>query len=242
MTSPFCTKCSSAINISTGRCPYCNPTTNTTDLEEIISSQTQEPTKKASFVEKYYRTVKEIITHPRSFFAQTKEQLSLKQGIAFAILTTFVFLSLYYFSNITTTSSFVFVLLIFAVLTLVSPLSLLLNAFGTHCLLILFIPHRAPFRQTFAVYLYSQTAYIIGIIPVIGSFVAFILNIRSVITGLSEVHQVSSLRIFFITVCIPAVLLVILVILCTLILLFVVLVAGVSILELLTPLQDYFTV
>ena len=149
---------------------------------------------------KFVSVILNVIWNPYRFFSQDMpEEKSLKYPIFFALITTIVP------PAIASQSPF----------SLLTPLSLVMNALLAHFLIFLFVPQRAGFRETLKVFLYASAANIFLVIPVIGNFLLAIFGIRAFIFGLSAAHKVSALKMFLLLVIVPIIAVVIILYLST---------------------------
>ncbi|MBW1998880.1 MAG: YIP1 family protein [Deltaproteobacteria bacterium] len=158
-----------------------------------------------------YKTFKEVLLSPETFFKKMNCETGIKEPLAFGLLLGSIGSMLSFFWQFLTgwrgiASMAQGVLgqiglgLIFLVVMILIPLFVLVTMFlasaGMHLCLMILKAGNKGFEGTFRVVAYSQAAQVLGFFPfvggVIGGFWQFIVQI----IGLREIHGTSYLRVF----------------------------------------------
>lgn len=157
-------------------------------------------------LDKFVSIIWAIIKNPYEYFStQMPKDNLVREPIILAVIASTIASLIFYLGYAFTAQAYGTVLLI-AIIVFVpisTFLSLYAGAFITHCVIFLFCPKRSNFNQTLKVLAYSSTTNIFLVVPIIGAVAAAIFQIRSIIFGLSAVHNVSALKIFTLFVIVP---------------------------------------
>jgi hypothetical protein len=158
-------------------------------------------------------TVKNIFLRPSSFFKNLTNEGSIFSAWLFALLTCSIgYTFLFFWSNLLTDTLTDFyqdsepyisdTKFLNAESLLYTPLlvsfQIWIIALYAQFMLIITKTRKASFKSTFKAVSYSQTAMLLNIIPVAGSFFSSIYTIILLLIGLQTAHEKSKLRMFLI--------------------------------------------
>jgi len=158
-----------------------------------------------------YRTVKSVLFSPNKLFRTMTFQGGIYEPFAFGLLlgsigTMFGFFWQFLIMS-GTLQSMIQELLglttlnrILLFIIIVSPLFVTITMFITsvitHGCLLIVRGGKNGFEGTFRVVAFSQTAQIMGLIPLVGGIIGLIWHIIILIIGIKEIHEVSYLKVF----------------------------------------------
>jgi len=154
-------------------------------------------------LDKFVSIIWAIIKNPYEYFStQMPKDNFVKEPIIFAAIVSCVSLLPYIFSLAFYTQPAA-AITFFVLLPILVVAGLYLNSFLVHSLVFLFCPLRSNFKQTLKVIAYSHATLAFMVVPVVGVFAASVFQIRSVVFGLSAVHNISALKVLMLFVIIP---------------------------------------
>ena len=165
----------------------------------------------AGFTKGIYRTFKEVLFSPSTFFRELTFKGGIKEPLAFGLLVGAVGNMFGIFWPVLMMSGGLFpfgeaifghltVGLIFLIMVVVVPVGVTLSMFIysaiLHLLLMIVGGGKNRFEATFRVVAYSQAAQALDLIPVVGSWIGGIWQLIIQVIGLREMHNISYLRVF----------------------------------------------
>jgi len=165
-----------------------------------------------------YRTIKAVLFSPDKLFRTMTFQGGIYEPFAFGLLLGSIGTMFGFFWQFLMISGTLQPLLqeligqttinsMFLGIIIISPLFITIYMFITsvitHGCLLIVKGGKSGFEGTFRVVAFSQTAQILGLIPLVGGIIGSIWHIIILIIGLREIHEVSYLRVF-IALLIPA--------------------------------------
>ena len=163
------------------------------------------------FAKGTYRTVKEALFSPTTFFRGLTFNNGIREPLAFGLLVGAVGNMFGIFWPVLMMSGGLFpfgeaifghltVGLIFLVMVVAVPVCVTLSMFIysaiIHLLLMIVGGGKSRFEATFRVVAYSQAAQALDLIPVVGSWIGGIWQLIIQVIGLRETHNISYLRVF----------------------------------------------
>ncbi len=157
-----------------------------------------------------FQTVKEVLLSPEKLFKEMQLGQGQREPLAFGVLTGSVGSMFSFFWQILMVGLGIMSVtppifghfgmgVIFLIMFLCLPLMMLIGLYimsgVTHVLLIIVGAAKNGFEATFRVVCYSHAAQLIGLVPIVGGWVAGIWQIIIQIIGLKEIHETSYLRV-----------------------------------------------
>jgi hypothetical protein len=160
----------------------------------------------------FFLTVKQLFYTPASFFNSLQLKKNLSSAWLFALIAGSIGYTAAYlwaqilpdsfstfFENkadgiLTDTASSPSLTLMFTPVYI--SIELLFVALYSHFMLFITRKSKNAFYQTLKITAYSQSALLLNIVPIIGSFLAFVMFFWQLITGISVIHQTTRLKVF----------------------------------------------
>lgn len=179
--------------------------------EPIRDRAPWENRSETGFTKGLYRTFKEALFSPTTFFRGLTFNGGIREPLAFGLLIGAVGNMFGIFWPVLMMSGGLFpfgkaifghltVGLIFLVMMVAVPvcvtLSMLIYSVMLHLLLLIVGGGKNKFEATFRVVAYSQAAQALDLIPVVGSWIGGIWQLIIQVIGLREIHNISYLRVF----------------------------------------------
>jgi hypothetical protein len=160
----------------------------------------------------FFKTVKEIFISPDQFFKRISSKDQALTALLFALLSgsigyTFLFLWSQLFpglsemyestgtfftdkeSSSATTLLFTPILIIFEILFI---------TLYTHCMLVITRTSKNSFSSTLKIVSYAQSALLLNLIPVIGSFFSAVYMFFLLLTGIQQKHEIGKFKVFLV--------------------------------------------
>ena len=179
--------------------------------EPIRNGAPWENRSETGFAKGTYRTFKEVLFSPTTFFRGLTFKNGIREPLAFGLLIGAVGKMFGIFWTVLMMSGGLFpfgdailghltVGLIFLVMVVAIPVCVTLSMFIysgiLHLLLLIVGGGKNRFEATFRVVAYSQAAQALDLIPVVGSWIGGIWQLIVQVIGLREMHNISYLRVF----------------------------------------------
>ena len=179
--------------------------------EPIRNGGPWENRSETGFAKGTYRTFKEVLFSPSTFFRGLTFNNGIREPLAFGLLTGAVGNMFGIFWPVLMMSGGLFpfgeaisghltVGLIFLIMAVAVPVCVTLSMFIysaiLHLLLLITRGGKNRFEATFRVVAYSQAAQALDLIPVVGSWIGGIWQLIIQVIGLREIHNTSYLRVF----------------------------------------------
>lgn len=158
-----------------------------------------------------YKTFKEVLLSPETFFSDMNCESGIKEPLAFGLLLgsigsmfSFFWQFLAGWGGITSSAQGIFgqigLGLVFVAVMVLIPLFVLVTMFigsaGMHLCLMILKAGNKGFEGTFRVVAYSQAAQVLGFFPFVGGLIGGFWQFIIQIIGLREIHGTSYLRVF----------------------------------------------